>query len=260
MLDYTKIALQKIADDFKRLVYIFSIITQLAYMAYLAYALVAGVGIFWVNVTLASIAVAYFLFFMIVTRGNALYVKQGLHKVVQKIFKISKMLLKVFTIGVMLYGVYSTTQNVTPIGVILSALMIVGWLLQLIFEVLGNVVSSRFQLLLSAIEADKDEMTKPVKAVGNFFKRITGQEVEPEKEKSKTRIWLDKQVEEKRAKRRDEKSQEKAAKKQAKKDAKKKAKEYGEEVFEQAPYGGEPMSKKELKALKKAQQQEESEE
>ncbi len=256
MLDYTKAALQKIADDFKKLVYFFNVITQIAYIAYLTYALFAPIGIFWVNVTLASIAVAYFIFFMIITQGNALYVKQNLHKVVQNIFKISKLLLKIFTIGVMLYGIYNTTQHVTPFGVILSAMMIVGFLLQFIFTLIGNIVSSRFQLLLAAIEADKEELTKPVKAVGNFFKKITGKEIEPEKEKSKDRLWLDRQVEEKRAKRREEKLQEKAAKKQAKKDAKNTVfyDKDGVEVYEEPPLltDGE-TDKKQRKALKKAE-------
>ena len=258
MFDYTKTALQKIADDFKRLVYLFNVVTQLAYMAYLTYALLAPIGIWWVNLTLASIAVTYFVFFMIITRGNPLYVKHNLHKVVQNIFTISKLLLKFFTIGVMLYGIYNTTQNVTPVGVILSAMMIVGWLLQSVFGIIGNIVSSRFQLLMSALEADKEEMTKPVKAVGNFFKRITGQEIEPEKEKSKTRLWLDKKVEETRTKRREEKRLEKEDKKQAKKDAKKDAKntvfyDQNGTAIETPLIEGEQLTKKQLKAIKKAE-------
>lgn len=267
MLDYTKAALQKIADDFKRLVYFFNVVTQIAYMAYLTYAIFAGMGILWINITLAAIAMGYFVFFMIVTQGKALYVKQNLHVVVQRIFKISKLLLKFFTIGVMLYGIYNTTQNVTPFGVILSAMMIVGWLLQLIFEVIGSILTSRFQLLVAAIEADKEELSKPVKAVGNFFKKLTGKEVEPEKEKekSKSRIWLDKKVEENRAKRREEKLQEKTARRQARKDARntvfftEEEKVYEStppriEVFEEPPLlTSSTMSKKELKAAKKAE-------
>ena len=267
MLDYTQAALQKIADDFKRLVYFFNVVTQIAYMAYLTYAIFAGMGILWVNITLAAIAMGYFVFFMIVTQGKALYVKQNLHVVVQRIFKISKLLLKFFTIGVMLYGIYNTTQNVTPFGVILSAMMIVGWLLQLIFEVIGSILTSRFQLLVAAIEADKEELSKPVKAVGNFFKKLTGKEVEPkkEKEKSKSRIWVDKKVEENRAKRREEKLQEKTARRQARKDARntvfftEEEKVYEStppriEVFEEPPLlTSSTMSKKELKAAKKAE-------
>lgn len=268
MFDYTKAAVQKIGDDFKKLVYVFNILTQIAYMAYLIYAIFAGVGVRWVNITLASIAVAYFVFFMIMTRGNALYLRKNVHKIVAKIFKYSKMLLKLFTIVVVVYGIYSTTQKTTPFGVILSAFMIVGWLLQLVFEIIGAILVPRFQLLVAALEADKDELTKPVKAVGNFFKKLTGKEIEPEKEKSKQRLWLDKKVEESRAKRREEKLQEKEARKQAKRDARNtvfispeneplslSSNEQGEEIFEEPPLltGDTPMSKKEKKLAKKAE-------
>lgn len=264
MFDYTKAAVQKIGDDFKRLVYICNILTQIAYIAYLFYAVFSPVGIPWANITLVSIAVAYFVFFMIMTRGRALYSKRKMHIVVSKIFKYSKLLLKLFTIGVMLYGIYSTTQNPKPFGVILSAFMIVGWLLQLIFEIISAILIPRFQLLVSALEADKDELTKPVKAVGNFFKKLAGKEIEPEKEKSKSRLWLDKKVEETRAQRKDEKEKERLAKRQARKDARntvflpKKDEETlplppaGEEVFETPPLlSGEPMTKKEKKLAKK---------
>ncbi|MBE5745146.1 MAG: hypothetical protein E7355_03310 [Clostridiales bacterium] len=267
MFDYTKAAVQKIGDDFKRLVYVCNIGMQLAYIAYLLYAIFAPTGIPWVNIALASIAVGYFVFFMIMTGGRALYTRKKAHKIAAKIFKYSKMLLKLFTIGVMVYGIYATTQNTTAFGVILSALMIVGWLLQLIFEIISAILVPRIQLLAAALEADKEELIKPAKAVGNFFKKMAGKDVEPEKEKTKSRLWLDKKVEETRAQRKEEKRQEKAAKKQAKRDAKNTVflpktdtplilpdNTQGEEVFEEPPLltGDTPLTKKEKKAAKKA--------
>ena len=238
MLDYTKVAIKKTVDDFKKVDYIRNIITQCLYLLYLVYAVYenmsgrASVGIFWVNIALLTLSLAYFIFFMVMTRGQPLLPPRKTQKFVALLFKRSKQLLKLFTLGVMVYGIYATTKALTPIGVVLSALMIVGWVLQIIFEVLIRIFINRAQFIIEGLEADYENLVKPAKAVGNFFKKITGKEVEPQKEKSKTRLWLDRRVEETRIEKSEEKKQKKleykrkkADKKQAKKQARKDAKD-----------------------------------
>jgi hypothetical protein len=63
-------------------------------------------------------------------------------------------------------------------------------------------------------------MLKPVKSVGNFFKKVAGKEIEPEKEKSKNRLWLDDKVAENKAARRQERLEEKLRKRQVRADEK----------------------------------------
>ena len=141
--------------------------------------------------------------------------KKEVHKVVKTIYTRCKQIIKLFTLGVMLYGVWLTTENVTPLSVILSALMIVGWVLQIVFEILIKFFTKRINLLLEGLEADYENMTKSARTVGNFFKKITGNEVE-EKEPSKARLLLDKKVEEAKAEKKNAKLEKKYLKKQAK--------------------------------------------
>ena len=220
MLEYTKTAVKKVLDDFKRLDYLRNLITQVLYIAYLVYAVVVSAGVFWANVALLSLSACYFLFFLVMTTGRIGASKPKAYKIVKKIFVRCKQLIKLFTLGVMLYGIYATTTHVTPLSVILSALMIVGWILQVVFEVILRYFLSRANFVIEGMEADYENFVKPVKTVGNFFKKMTGKEVEPEKERSKTRLWLDKKVEEQKAQKEREKREEKEAKKQAKIDAK----------------------------------------
>ena len=49
-----------------------------------------------------------------------------------------------------------------------------------------------------ALDADVENLLKPVKTVGNFFKKAMGQEVPPSAEPSKRRLWLDKKMSERR--------------------------------------------------------------
>lgn len=220
MLDYTKAAIKKTVDDFKRLDYLRNIITQILYVAYLVYALFSGAGVWIANVILFGISVAYLAFFLFITLGKANQLKKKTKKIVTRVFTRCKQLIKLFTLGVMIYGIYATTKRVTPVSVIFSALMIVGWVLQIIFEVLFKFFLNKAQFVLEGMEADYEAITKPVKTVGNFFKKLSGKEVEPEKEKTRSRIWLDNKVAENRAEREEQKRENKQAKKKAKKDEK----------------------------------------
>lgn len=215
MFDYTKAAVKKTADDFKRIDYLRNVITQILYIAYLIYALFAGAGVRPANAILFGLSVAYLAFFLFVSMGKASKLKKK--KLVSRIFTRCKQLIKLFTLGVMIYGIYATTTHVTPLSVILSAMMIVGWILQIVFEVILKYFLSKAQFILEGLEADYENITKPVKTVGNFFKKLSGKEPEPEKEKTKSRVWLDNKVAENRAEREEQKRESKREKKRAQK-------------------------------------------
>lgn len=214
MLEYTKAALKKTVEDFKKLDYIRNICTQIVYLLYLIYAWIAGAGVLWANIVLLALAAAYFVFFLAVTAGMPDGAKR-VKKTVRDVFLICKQTVKLFTLGVMIYGIYATTTHITPLSVVLSAFMIVGWVLQIIFEVVFRFFLAKAHLIMAGLEADYEQVTKPVKTVGNFFKKLAGKEVEPEKEKSKHRVWLDKKVAESKAEKKERKEEEKRAKKDA---------------------------------------------
>lgn len=217
MFDYTKTAVNKIVADFKKFSYRFSIGAQIVYIAYLIYTLIVNAELWIINTILLALSVAYFLFFLIATAKDG---NKTLKKRVKTIFKRCKQIIKFFTLGVMLYGIWQTSTHVDPLSVILTALMIVGWVLQILFEVILIFFLNKANFVWEAIQADKDEITKPARSVGNFFKRITGQEIEEEKEPTQNRLLLDEMVEEYREQKTLEKQEKKLLKKQAKKQAK----------------------------------------
>lgn len=212
MLDYTKAAIKQVTEDFKKVDLIRNIVTQILYLAYLIYAIFARMGIFAVNLTLFALSAAYFAFFIYMTVQE---VKKTIKKTIQLIFTRCKQIIKLFTLGVMLYGLWQTTKHVTPLSVIFSALMIVGWILQILFEVVFKFFINRGKLILAGMEADYENITKPVKTVGNFFKKLTGKEVE-EKEPSKARLILDEKVRQAREEKENEKLEQKYLKKSEK--------------------------------------------
>ena len=213
MLDYTKAAVKKTVDDFKRLDYIRNIVTQVLYIGYLIYALIASSGVLWANILLLTLSVAYFVFFLVITAGEKSKAKKKAKKLAKKIFKRCKQLVKLFTTIVMVYGVCVTTKAVTPFAVVLAAFMIVAWLLQIVFDLIFHLFIKKANLLIEGVKADVQAATKPVKSVGNFFKKLTGKQVEPEPEKNKERIWLDNKVAENKAERAEQKRLEKERRK-----------------------------------------------
>ena len=122
--------------------------------------------------------------------------KANLKKTAKRIFQWCKRLIKLYTLGVTLYGVYFTAQNVSFISVLLSAFMAVGWVLEFVFYVVCRVLEIRVKFLIEGLEADVAQIMQPVKTVSNFFKKMTGKEIEPEKPQTKNQQLLQQLVEE----------------------------------------------------------------
>ena len=214
MLDYTIAAYNKIKEDFNKLLYYTTVCTQLLYIAYLVYALITGTGIFIANMILLVIAVGYLAFFFYATANH---LKRPVKKKVKRLFNRCKQLVKLFTLGVMVYGICQTAANASPASVLITALMIIGFVLQIIFELIAWFLTNRINLFIEGLKADYEIITKPVKTVGNFFKRMTGKEIEEEKEPTKQRIILDQRVAEAKAERTEKKLTEKWTKQEERK-------------------------------------------
>lgn len=191
MFDYTKAAFKQTVEDFKKIDFIRNIATQVLYIAYLVYVLCTSVGLLVANILLLVLAVGYFGFFLFMTLKPP---TKRVKEIIKTIFTRSRQLIKLYTLGVMVYGVWLTAEHVTPLALILSSLMIVCWVLQILFEVVFKFFLNRANFIIEGMEADYENMTKPVRTVGNFFKKMTGQEVEEEKAPTKNRIILDQKV------------------------------------------------------------------
>lgn len=217
MIDYTKVAVKKIFDDFKHFVYLFQVCVYILYTLYLIYAIITQSGILAVNIILLVFSLAYLIFFIVYNQRKQK--NKTLKKVITEIFKWSKRAIKLFTIGVALYGVYETSKNVNPLSVVLSALMVVGFVFDLLFDLIIRFVSKRIHFVYEAIQADVETITKPFTAVKSFFKR----EDAPPPPPTKNRLLLDELVATARAEKADKKLSKKE-KKRLEKDRKKEEK------------------------------------
>ena len=203
MLDYTKAALSHVKTTFKKIDYARNLITQSVYILYLFYALFSGAGVRIANAILLILSLAYLGFFLYVT---AYKVGKTVKRTVKTIFRRCKLLIRFFTLGVMIYGICVTVNDVNAFSVLLSVFMAVGWILQILFEIISTFLLKQANYFVEALEADFEPLTKPVKKVSNFFKKMTGKEVDEEEsvqeKPSATRVFLDKKVAESKTERR----------------------------------------------------------
>ena len=171
MLTNTRSAISKMIDDIKAFSYYFNIIMQVMYFAYLMYAVGTERGILWLNLTLAGLSIIYFVFFVATYNKKDSSLKR-MKKSARQVHRWCKLAGKTLTLCVMLYSIYATTQDVSPTSVIMTALMVVAWVLQLLFSLVIGFLDKEKELILEAIRKDMEPVTRPAKAVSGFFKKF----------------------------------------------------------------------------------------
>lgn len=197
MFDYTKAIFNKTMSDLKLFAKVWTIGTLGVYIAYLIYALIAHSGFLAANIILLVLSVAYFVFNLIVIiKGNELL--KSRKRFAKKTYKYSKYVINSVTLITALYSIWLSPYNVHPFKLLITVFMAIMLVVQLALEVSVTIVEKRFSMFIEAFNADIEFVTKPVNTVKNVFKKITGQEVEPEKEYSKDRIYLNDLMEQER--------------------------------------------------------------
>ncbi len=183
MLDYTKAAFQQIAERFKRLDFYRSVITQSIYITYLAYALIADVGNVIANAILLPLAAAYLLFYVIAYLRTA---KRTIRKRVKRIFRRSKQIVKILSLGILAYGIVVTAYELRPLSLFFTTLMAVGLLVQILFEFLFHLIKRKAKRFVKTLEAD----FAPLSSITRLFHKNTQENVPEEAfEDDEDTIW-----------------------------------------------------------------------
>ena len=196
MFKYTREAINKIIDDFKLLSKIFKYTSQVATIAYLTYSIIFNVGNFYANIILLILFVGYVIFDFVVSDEGNKFIK----KVVKRTVNWLKISIRAFTLLVLIYSIYTATTNASAITIIMATLMIIVWVLQVLLELVISVVEDEKDLVLAGLKKDIDDIKKPVTDVGNFFRRVAGQEIIEQEDESREIKILKKRMEKRKNK------------------------------------------------------------
>ena len=206
MFDYTKAIFNKTMSDLRLFAKIWTLGTLGVYIAYLLYATISTSEFLAANIVLLVLTVAYFVFNLIlITKGSELL--KARKRLAKRAYKYSKYVINSVTLITALCSIWLNPYDVHPFKLLITVFMAIMLVVQLALEVSVTIVEKRFNMFIEAFNADIEFVTKPVNTVKNVFKKITGQEVAPEKSPSKDRVYLDELIEQER----DAKSMQRAA-------------------------------------------------
>lgn len=157
--------------DIKNLIFPCQFVTHVVIMLYFIYAIFSKTGYFWANIPLFAITVFNFVFFLVTENKD----KKEEHSIksqknIKKVLRRVKIAIKFLTLGATLYGLYITTTNVSVLSVILTALMLVGWVLSVVLELVSAFVMRRIDVLIEAAMHDVEfviNILDFVKKIGN---------------------------------------------------------------------------------------------
>lgn len=190
MFKYTLIAKDIIIRDIKKYVALFKYAFLAINVGYYVFAIVTGLGYLWANIALLAVILLYFIFTVITQNIKMKTAK----KRVKRTYKWIKIGIKAITLGATLYGIYIAANAVNPISIIITTLMIILWVLETLLEIISEVVASKIDLLIAGWKKDIEDIKKPVSKVGNFFRKLKGEEpIESDYDQSKIDI-LDNEI------------------------------------------------------------------
>lgn len=190
MLNYTKASISLILEDFKRYSRIFRTFSLVFTTLYFLYVLITRSGFLVANIILAVLFLGYTIF-DIVTMNKDL---KKLKKIIQRTYSWLKLSINFITLIAVVYGIYTATTDVKPITTIFTTLMIVFWVFQVILELIIQILESKVDLLIAAINKDVENVMKPVDSIKNIFKKVKGEPLPPVKEKTKEIIRIEKRL------------------------------------------------------------------
>lgn len=212
MLDYTRSVFIQTKEDLKKLGLLCSFALQSFQIFYLIYTLCIRSGILAANIALLVLSSAYFLVMVYVNWNET---KKEIRKIFKTIYRWGKRLIKLFTLGVSIYGLFITasepTTVKTTVSIILLVFMLLGWIFDLLLEILIRIVEKRGKLFLDALKMDIEPAYKAI----NLIQKLRGKEIKEELVPSDAREKITQ--------------------------------------LKETHIGSEPPTKKELKALKKAE-------
>lgn len=176
MFKYTKAAVRMIIEDIKRYAKIFQYGSSVFIVIYYVYAFITQKGNIIANAILASLFVAYTIFVFFFAKHK----NKKIQRIIRRSYKWINLGIKAFTLGVMIYGIYMATTDVTPINTILASLMIFLWVMQVLLELIIKIVQDKSDLFIAAWTKDLENMN-PKKTVKKIFDKVRNKEVEEEK-------------------------------------------------------------------------------
>ncbi len=187
MFECTQVALKETERDLKKLDYIRNILTQIIYLSHTTIQIIKNfiyefvLWSFILYIVLTALNLAYFIYFIIVTDFKNGCIKNKYLEKSRKFLKNLKRLVRIYTLGMCVSATCSLVNDVTPLNIIMTALMIVAFILQILFELIIKIVCDRMKYIIEGFNADFNSYWQPVNSILNKFGKGNPDKFEPTK-------------------------------------------------------------------------------
>ncbi len=171
-LGHTRAAVTLIWNEIKKIGFICGIAAHAFTIIYLITTFFTSTGLWYVNAILLALAIANACFAVYFEKHEKETKK--LKKTVSNTYKWAKRALKLFTIGITLYGLFLIPNNLNPFSLIGPICIAAFWLLDVLIAIICIVVESRVDYILEGLAADLGDL--PI--VGKLVKEGTGKGLE----------------------------------------------------------------------------------
>lgn len=145
MFDYTFAAINKTLSSLKILRDIFQYAFKVFTLAYLIYAIITDTGNLIVNCVLLGLLIVYTVF-ELCTKYKTKELKT-VRKQIRRLYVFIRLFVRAVSLGIILYGVYSSNVDMTAFSVILTTLMLIAWIMQVCMEI-GCFVAEKYADLI----------------------------------------------------------------------------------------------------------------
>ena len=163
MLDWLKFpntiqATKKSLQDIKNTSFVFQLVTALVSTGYFIYALIVETGLLWANALSLSLII---VFNIIRFTTKDIPEKKADKKVLHTAYRWTQIVIRAFTLAVMLYGVYAATSDSSEnstfaLTIIYASVMVTMWIVQLILEIVIDLIGSKLEYISQEFQKDMD--------------------------------------------------------------------------------------------------------
>ena len=177
MFKHTRLFFKIVCHELSFMCFLLAQACSVAMLAYFVYAIVAGSGVFAINIALCTVIAINFIVSVFMRSVE----KRGLKEVkrwIQHTCRITKLCINAVSLAGIIYAVVSTPHLISKINLVLLPLMIILWVLQALLEMITLYIESRIEVFFDARYKDNALFRKAKRLVGTAL----GDEVEEERE------------------------------------------------------------------------------
>lgn len=192
MFKYTRAVLNETVSDLRFIWFLFCVVTQIIYLAYLIYTVIAKVGLIYLNIPLLIVSAIYLSVFLILHKYNDKKTKKA-RKISAHVKTIIKLAINAVALSVAVYGIYVASTNTDGISIMLTTLMLIFWCAQVVLEIIVMFFEKKADQISWALQKDVEPVTNAIDKIKNVVRWVSGKEtVEKDTLSNKAEKYLQK--------------------------------------------------------------------